>query len=449
MLPANVRAKSGSVEDIQNAIDEAIRVGANTVIVPEGHFIFDPVESAQVRSVGGINILGENNGTVLDLPDEVTDLDVAMLTVDGTNQKPVRISGITFVGRKNEGSETSDVAIALYDVKDFRVDHCRMEAMGGVGVLAANPNVHLLCQGVVDHCDFINIYKPATTAAGRGYGYGVAVRKAWDVSKYSFITDPAKLFGQYHDNTFIEDCYFYNARHAIMSFAAGHYVARHNRIVSDILHYATHEVDAHPARGPSVGAWTYSGECAEVYNNEVIALDAKDQPDKYPQDWVCPVCGGGIDGWHSRISGLHAGGGCGVWFNNTLRHLITAFVLEGAETDNPEAKQCWIRNFYIWNNKTEDVWNELGLNDNVVPAPTEWDPTSATPEPDSWYSRNPPPQGYTPYPYPHPLTMPTPPPLPPLITEWVRTGLLALGAFGGAFLTAELINRLDHKKRGK
>lgn len=327
-----------------------------------------------------------------------------MFTVDGINGKPVRVSGIGFIGRMNPDSETGDTAIHLQDVKDFRVDHCYMKGMGGSGVLVSNPNPTLLCQGVVDHCDLLDIYKPATTAARRGYGYGVAVRKEWDVTKCPW--EPvSKLFGKYYDNTFIEDCYFKDCRHAIMNFAGGHYVARYNTIQTiDITRAAMHMIDQHPSRGPSTGAWTFSGRCAEVYNNLIEDIEP-------------------ANGWEHRISGFAAGGGAGVWFNNTLKHLISAFILEGAETAHPEAKKCWTRDLYIWNNTLEKIWYELRLYDNAGPAPTEWDPTSATPEPDAWYSRNPPPQGYTPYTYPHPLIAPL---IPPIDLPTIAAGGLAV-----------------------
>ena len=65
-------------------------------------------------------------------------------------------------------------------------------------------------------------------------------------------------------NTFIEDNYFLNNRHAIMTFAGGHYVARYNVIRVNLEHLAFHMVDQHPARGPSSGAWTYSGELRTI-----------------------------------------------------------------------------------------------------------------------------------------------------------------------------------------
>jgi hypothetical protein len=252
-----VYAATGSRQSIQIAVDDVRANGDNgpekegVVIVPYGAWTLDATGGIggytnlyaidtnywYVHSYGGIDIIGEGmyetNLTLL--PNSATYSAVSMIFIDGSNQKPTRISGISFKGRTGApASATGDTAVFFDSAKDFRVDHCSFDYMGSCGVDTTGSIQSLTTRGVVDHCNFTRMYKPDAETAGTGYGYGVGIVRSYQ--KGSGMQDtlwdqygiPSQFFGSYGNVTYIEDCYFQGCRHAMVSFGCGAYVSRFN-----------------------------------------------------------------------------------------------------------------------------------------------------------------------------------------------------------------------------
>ena len=157
----------------------------------------------------------------------------------------LRISGIKFDGCDAASTEVTAEGIALWDAKNFRVDHCSFQQHSWAAVRVHGE--HSNPRGVVDHCTFEHIFQ------GKHEGYGVAVTNN-DV----FLHEP---FGS-PKATFIEDCNFSRTRHAASANGAGRYVFRYNTVTHD---ENSHAVDAHGAEGAS-----HAGtEWVEIYKNRI------------------------------------------------------------------------------------------------------------------------------------------------------------------------------------
>jgi hypothetical protein len=157
----------------------------------------------------------------------------------------LRISGIKFDGCDATSTDVTAEGIALWDAKNFRVDHCSFKQHSWAAVRVHGE--HSNPRGVVDHCTFEHIFQ------GKHEGYGVAVTNN-DV----FLHEP---FGS-PKATFIEDCEFSRTRHAASANGAGRYVFRYNTVTND---ENSHAVDAHGAEGAS-----HSGtEWVEIYKNRI------------------------------------------------------------------------------------------------------------------------------------------------------------------------------------
>ncbi|UCG55344.1 MAG: hypothetical protein JSV32_03805 [Dehalococcoidia bacterium] len=383
--PNEVWASSGSLSDIQTAVNQVQALGGGTVRVPAGVWTFDARGSSHLRSYGGINIIGAGKYlTNLTLVPDLTSYPATtMFEITGNNQLPVVISGITFIGR-TQAPDTGDTAIYLNVVKNFRVTDCSFHNMGSVGVAAvnyyndANPG-WLVCQGVIDHNSFYNIYKAGAVQMGTGYGYGVEVAMANDISKVPWPENPSSLMGNPTDTTFVEDNYFEGCRHSIMSFLGGRYVVRFNTIVKPCISVDGGQwmIDAHPPR--NYGNDVYGGRWAEVYNNTLTANTA--------------------GGWGY---GITIDGGAAFITNNTINgnRLYYAYGFDlstasGVSASVMNKSKPWY--VYIWNNQEAYVGTRVySPQENTLVTSGE-----------NYKFVNPATDGYlyTPYPYPHPLTL--------------------------------------------
>lgn len=378
-------ANSGSVGDIQAAVDGAETAGGGTVYVPAGHWIFEATSTNYVGIPGGVNVFGVGiNATILDMPDDVTDTHTTMFVVDGSNGKKTRISGMTFKGRK--GTDTGDLGIRLTSCIDFRIDHCSFHDMGSVGVYVKDDpkgDISKISQGVIDHCSFIDIYKAPAYSAGNGYGYGVSVSCKGGYEDYPWDPDIWNILGKYNHNTFIEDCYFSGCRHnAQAGICGGVYVFRHNT-VENVPYYRLGWMTGHPPRMYDIPV--YGMRCWEIYNN---IFDAKTESCNF----------------------LLCEGGGGVIFNNTIiggyRDTDIFVDVASAETsDERVAQEGSPHDLWIWDNFLTGVETAISARSQAGnPVPQEWDGSGT--EPWSWYTTQEPWGGnYTPYPYPHPLTV--------------------------------------------
>jgi hypothetical protein len=409
-ISTTIWAKSGSAEDIQAAVD-AVAAGGGIVYVPAGSFPFNGSRtvyngmSVGVVVPGGVSVIGAGKDvTNLTCTAETSNV---MLYCDGSNDKPIRISGITFIGYGPLPGETNDddhnqQGVLMWNCKKFRVDHCRFLNFPGHGVQAAcythvarNEEGELQYYwnwGLIDHCDFDNPYKenPGTWAWGYGIGLGGGaggtepiawlynisdIIGRWDIEtnpircalyQWNSSTNQYDLVDPYGGKYFrwlvyIEDCTFKRCRHGIASNGGVWYVARHNYFEHNYPE-GWPNVDIHGAMGNQ--GW-FGGRGAEVYDNIINETTV-------------------TGGW-----GIDYRGGGGVVFNNTI---ISCSYGVSMRYEGPDTNVvCWVNDLWIWNNTFTDVNTQI------------YDPYNLYDEEVHYFLRERP--NYTPYPYPHPLTI--------------------------------------------
>jgi hypothetical protein len=207
--PTTVVAESGYWQDIQAAVNEADTKGGCTVLIPAGVFNFVNVgeawSGARVTIPAGVNVVGATNNrdtngqntewrTVLTLP-----WDVPGSWLGGSGDSPANggpsvptMFRIVGNGDSNENSRFSNIKLVGYrsidpnskyiiqglsvtDVVDFRVDHVYFEHITGGGVATSGDR----CNGVIDHCDFVNPVAHVQTVGWEEctVGYGISVAK--------------------------------------------------------------------------------------------------------------------------------------------------------------------------------------------------------------------------------------------------------------------------------
>jgi len=354
-------AKSGFAEDIQNAVDKVASLGGGTVYIPEGTFLWNASSFTQtfggrptgVIIPGGVNVIGAGaNKTILQVIERAPD-NALMFGVDGGG-KPVRISGIHFIGYVVDESENIG-AIRIVDGKDFRVDHCIFENFDNAGITTRKQSSNKIHRGVIDHNIFDNPYKE--TMENPQWGYGIIVVAYHGIK--DIIWKPLDYYlGKYEDNVvYIEDNIFHRCRHSIASNEGGYYVARYNVFDSPIPpNFGI--IDVHGVSGSG----EMGGRGLEAYNNIII----------------------GAKGYEASQAFWIRGGG-GVIFNNTMQNILYGI---GLYKENPNS-EYWVKDLYIWNNsmdRGELINNSGNYTENV----------------DYFLYEKP---DYTPYPYPHPLTL--------------------------------------------
>lgn len=264
--------------------------------------------------------------------------------------RPSRVSGLSFIGvQDSSGAEKDwDFGVVLSNAKDFRVDHCYFEGFGLAGVKVMGQS-----RGVVDHCIFVNNFKPAINTVG----YGVVVYGAEE-----WPEDPQLGSA---DATVVEDCIFIGNRHAISANAGAHYVFRHNLVQRNV---AASAIDAH---GPGYGS-TRGTRAFEIYENTI------DDP---THKW----CGIGIRG------------GEGVIFKNTIKDYQYPIYLFLEFDMTPEMKAQFpvkdqVQNLWIWDNQI--------LNGPAEPQIEKGAVEHIRPDHEFFTAAKP---GYKPLEYPHPL----------------------------------------------
>jgi hypothetical protein len=245
-VPA-IKAKSGSAKDIQGAVDAIASTpeGMGVVYIPEGNFSFDIniTTNIGVTIPGGISIIGAGiNRTILYMsektaPDTTGKRRAIMFYVDGSNGKPVRISGISFKGYVNYSKtcrENSDCdnypdepewgatgGVVISNGRHFRIDNCSFKDFTNAAI-----SISSLSYGVIDHCSIDNPYKDyptvaSTNSTGRkvwGYGIIVGGTGAWPK-----IEDVLGKYDGKNVVVYIEDCNFSRTRHlSLLLITVGH-----------------------------------------------------------------------------------------------------------------------------------------------------------------------------------------------------------------------------------
>ncbi len=211
---------------IQRALNDL--GGPGTVVLPPGGYQIDG--TLIIRS-DGVTLQGAGSDqTVLFRARDATN--TAM--VKSTGNSRVRVTGIRFEGAsawdpvRGELSRGREVGVLLENAADFRVDNSFFTHTGFAGV-----RINGASWGVVDHCTFEDLYKPAL----RDFGYGVVVYGINRLEHVPFGSDRA---------TFIEDSSFTLCRHAVSSNQGARYVFRSNYVAQNEI---AHAVDAHGTEG--------------------------------------------------------------------------------------------------------------------------------------------------------------------------------------------------------
>ena len=341
-----VTAASCSVADIQAAVD-LVKTEGGVVRIPAG----EAEAIGTVTLPGGVSLVGAGMEQTKLFRGPGTDMmkGGTVISADGANGKPIRISGLNLVGFLDPASNGWDNGISVSNATDFRVHHCRLQRFGASGI-----GVSGLSRGVVDHCLFVDNFKKTIN----NVGYGVVVI---GTGQWREDLKPGTA-----DSVFVEDCEFTGQRHSIASNGGARYVFRHNYVHGNDNSQA---VDCH---GPGYGS-AHGTQWIEVYDNLI------EKP---------------IGGY---VAMFFRGGG-GVVFHNTIRNYIGAIIL----TLDADPKQDWTRpypipeqisNFWVWDNTHNDrpalVWIPPRSANHV--------------ELDRDYFLKPLPD-YAPYQYPHPLT---------------------------------------------
>jgi hypothetical protein len=368
-------ANSGSAQDIQDAVDQAILAGGGTVYVPAGKFYWN---NETVTIPGGVNVIGAGAGcdgypnfneyeakTILH--NNATPPIKNMFYIDGSNGKPVRISGIRFESEPPVNTDDFDIGDAVYGYKciNLRVDHCTFINFAHKAVALSNTPAGT-ASGVIDHCVIDNPYKLNSGSWSWAYGFYATGKAYWWNDTTAPLTD---FLGQYPVKTgypvlYVEDCKISRTRHAVDAIQGGWIVARYNYIDHPYpKNYG--QLEVHGAGG---GSWP-SARGFEFYNNIVVG-----EPGEFAE--LCWLRGGG-----------------GVVFNNSFI-MSRGYAIGLYKETCPLQPDEVLHNVWIWNNTVSggSLLNNYGnFQENVdyfLRAPNQQE--------DGFV--------YTPYPYPHPLT---------------------------------------------
>jgi hypothetical protein len=385
-------------DSIQTAVSWAHSNGGGNVTLPEG--VWNLSISASWTTINGytnVDIFGapterdENDQvvewkTILQMPVEVPAPENTYPTFflyEGTQNvtENPRVSDLLLRGYRyfDQSSVTMYMGIEFDDVVNFRVDHCKLEDICGMGIYASigtygsfgSDPAKQSTNGVIDHCNLTNHLVTGWPVFQNGYGvdgwsnrsltYGVGCDRG--VNNLQWDTDVSNIFGNYTNySLFIEDCFFRCWRHAVASNRGVHYVYRFN--IND-YDFGIGTLDQH---GQNDGTKT-CGRALEAYNNTITNSIA--------------------DQW-----GVKVRGGAALIYNNTFGGGNYArFVGLFEEATLP---QFYVHDVYIWDNTmlgSETVaWNDAPAS---IILDTDYFLRAPNQTLDGFT--------YTPYMYPHPM----------------------------------------------
>ncbi|MDR0307254.1 MAG: putative Ig domain-containing protein [Chitinispirillales bacterium] len=350
-----INATGGTTTEIQTAVNQASAAAGDTVKIPAGTFTFN----GSVTMNAGITVLGAGkNSTVLNKSGSSV---TAMFVVNGSNGYQTTIGGFTISGIISSPSTLQDRGIQVNYGANFHIFDVKFKNFGHSGAYITGNS-----RGLIRHCDFIDIYRPAIN----NLGYGVAVYG----DKDSAWTRPLELGTA--NAVYIEDCYFSNTRHAVTSNDGGKYVFRYNTIVNNAENFQG--VDVHGLEyGSSRGSRSY-----EIYNNIIN------------------------DSGRTAFSSIWIRGGDGVIFNNKIKYNIgndssTPIILtnrtDGTHNSTTYPAPDQTRMLYVWDNEVIRGNNVANVGVTVRSGHKSFFMLDR----DYFHEELP---GYTPYTYPHPLS---------------------------------------------
>jgi len=313
---------------IQDALDTL--GGPGTVIIPPGRYRIEEDATLLIRN-DGVTLQGSGTDQTV-LYRDVDTANTVMVRASGRQQ--VRVTGIRFEGVTSPDSAGTEVGVQMNNTVDFRVDHCFFTRTGRSGVWTSGTS-----SGVVDHCQFEDLFKIVVN----NLGYGIEVG-AMNVLE-------GEPFGSARA-TFVEDSSFRRCRHAVASNRGARYVFRNNYVAENQV---AHAVDAHGHEfGSLVGT-----EWVDVHDNVI-------------ENPVDPV---------SMRYAVRIRGGMGLVWNNWFIGYNQGIELT-QDTDQPTGP------VYIWDNAILPDTSPMVRARGTMGTPI--------------YSLSPP-ADYVPYPYPHPL----------------------------------------------
>jgi hypothetical protein len=275
-----VYAASGSPSDIQVAVN-SISSSGGTVRVPAGTYNWS---HQTVNIPGGVNIIGASPAGCKGHEDNWTSYTPTtilhntmppfnqMFLIDGSNGKPVRISGIQFECDALTGGndDINGVAVIVEPCINYRIDHCTFINFPEIAVYIDSSSA-VTSRGVIDHCVVDNPYKLA--GSGWLWGYGVyATNDFFEIENWD--SDVKHFAGKYDNMPYgttvmvVEDCHFSRCRHATDGISGAWEVIRYNLIDNSIPPYG--DVDSHGS-----ASWV-SARGFEVYNNTMIQTPSDD-----------------------------------------------------------------------------------------------------------------------------------------------------------------------------
>jgi hypothetical protein len=404
---SEVNAASGSAADIQAAVNAVDAVGGGTVNIIGASPAGCMGHEYNWQEYAATTILHNN---MLRAP--------RMFVVDGTNNKPTRISGIRFEATPPTSASQETLSgfgayafISLIHAnKNFRVDHCDFINNDYSAVHATSyESTYPVAggYGLIDHCvlDLPFKYENPSVSWIGGYGF-VSSGNMWqdrgdDPIKGNWVEDGTVFMGKYESIVdtnilYVEDCKMSSARHAVDGNGGGVVVSRFNLFYNPFPISRSYVVEA-DAHGTYVASGICSMELMEVYD--------------------CTFINDGSDALSYTYYAIYIRNGHSIVHDNTFisknaGQKSQTFVTILKEGDSPGVFS--VDQTYIWNNAGHWNLNYLPIGDNVVQTPAYAYTILLDNEHDSnvvidrdLFLRAPTQEQdgftYTPYPYPHPL----------------------------------------------
>jgi hypothetical protein len=276
-IAQGINVASGSSADIQAAVDLLKTVGGN-VIIPEGIFSWSASDSVTIP--GGVNLFGASpagcegheanwatNLASTIIHKNASIVRGGLITLDGSNGKSSRVSGIQFEANPINGGSDSDnnygLGISISGMVNYRVDHCTFKNFIQIAVYIGSTST-ITSRGVLDHNVVDNPYKLSGGPYYWGYGFYVA-NDYYQIGDWN--TNVANFAGKYDGMPakttlmFVEDNHFSRCRHSTDGISGGWGVIRFNLIDNSIPQYG--DIDSHGS-----AAWV-SARGFEAYNNTI------------------------------------------------------------------------------------------------------------------------------------------------------------------------------------
>jgi hypothetical protein len=362
-------AASCSQSDVQAAIN-----AADTVIIPAGICTWTSPVFIENKSIF-IQGAGIDQTVIINAVPKTDHRDTPFW-IEGAEEKPFRITEMTFQGGGSGGNSDFGAIFVGGTRKNWRIDHCKFDNLNGRAIRIGGKTF-----GVIDHCQF-NMKTQAIYVANDNDG-------SWR-SPLSLGTS---------DAVFVEDCNFIFVGNGTMAAIDGgggcRYVFRYNTCTG--IHVINH--------GTDTSGIIRSAFSVEIYHNALT----------HSNNW---------------FSAVHLRGGTGIIFNNTFNGYQNGIIVDnyrshqayppwgkcdgsspydgneepngypcidqiGRSTDSGPGTAQALEPLYEWNNTLDGADVDISSNSQHVQENRD-------------YYNDTPLTGYQPYQYPHPLTRSAP-----------------------------------------